>query len=320
VTSNENQPARAVPERRSVQPSRRNFLAAGLAGLGAALVRPGPAAGKESAEASPAAGRNFPLVDFHVHLDNSTIDKVLEVSRKRGVKLGIVEHAGTKENKYPVVLSNDEELGRYLAMLEGKPVYRGVQAEWTDWSGCFSPAAAARLDYVLMDAMTFPGKDGQRVKLWESDVESRVEMADRQAFMERFVDFHVELIEKQPIDVFGNLSWLPKPLADEYEKYWTPARIRRVVKAAVEHRVALEISSSLKLPKLGFLRIAKLAGARFSFGSNGRYPNMGQLDYCLEAARKLDLTRRDMFTPAPDGRKAVQRKRLAGGTPSASAR
>jgi len=43
-----------------------------------------------------------------------------------------VEHAGTKENEYPVVLSNDKELQGYLAMLAGKPVYRGVQAEWID--------------------------------------------------------------------------------------------------------------------------------------------------------------------------------------------
>ena len=49
----------------------------------------------------------------------------------------------------------------------GKGVYKGVQAEWTDWMTCFSPEVLAQLDYVLTDAMTFPGKDGQRVKLWE---------------------------------------------------------------------------------------------------------------------------------------------------------
>lgn len=308
MTPNETASPRSKPEHPPGRSSRRGFLAAGLAGLGAAIGRPVGAAGGEPARKSPATARAFPLVDYHVHLDKSTIDRVLELSRTRGVKFGIVEHAGTKENKYPVVLSNDEELGRYLAMLEGKPVFRGVQAEWTDWSSCFSPAVAARLDYVLMDAMTFPGKDGRRVKLWEGDVESRVDMADKQAFMERFADFHVELIEKQPIDIFGNVSWLPRPLAGDYEKYWTPARIRRVVDAAVKHRVALEISSSLKLPQLGFLKIAKAAGARFSFGSNGRYPQMGLLDYCLEAAKNLGLTAADMFVPAPDGQKAVQRK------------
>jgi histidinol phosphatase-like PHP family hydrolase len=166
----------------------------------------------------------------------------------------------------------------------------------------------ARLDYALMDAMTFPGKDGRRVKLWEKDVESRVEMADRQAFMDRYVDFHVELIEKQPMDILGNASWLPRPLAGDYEAFWTPARIRRVVDAAVKQRVAVEISSSLKLPKLYFLQIAKAAGVKLSFGSNGRYPNMGKLDYCLQMAGELGLTKADLFTPAPDGQEAAERK------------
>ena len=75
----------------------------------------------------------------------------------------------------------------------------------------------------------------------------------------------------------------------------------------MEHRVALEISSGMKLPKLSFLQIAKSAGVKFSLGSNGRYPNMGKLEYSLEMARALKLTKADMFTPAPEGQKAVQR-------------
>jgi len=288
--------------------SRRKFLAAGAAGMGAAMLMPARTKSKEAASESSPAKLDFPLVDFHVHPDNSTIDDILVLSRERSVKFGIVEHAGTEENKYPVVMSSDEELQGYLAMLDGKPVYRGVQAEWIDWSSCFSPKMLARLDYVLMDTMTFPGKDGQRVKLWEKDVESRVDMADRQAFMDRYVDWHVDTIEKQPIDILGNASWLPRPLASDYEAYWTPARIRRVVDAAVKHRVAIEISSSFVVPKLYFLEIAKAAGVKFSFGSNGRYPKMGKIEYCLQMAKELGLTKADMFTPPPDGQKAIQRR------------
>ena len=169
----------------------------------------------------------------------------------------------------------------------------------------------ARLDYVLMDAMTYPGRDGQRVKLWEKDVAERVDMDDPQAFMDRFVDFHVALIERQPIDILGNASWLPAPLAVQYEAYWTPPRIRRVVEAAARQRVAVEISSSFRLPKLGFLELAKAAGVKFVFGSNGRYPNMGKLEYSLEMARALKLTPADLFTPPPDGQKAAQRRKPA---------
>lgn len=293
---------------------RRRLLRGGLAGLGASMFAarhawPAPAGAAEPGDAPKPDGPplDFPLVDFHVHLDNSTIDQVVALVEPRGVRFGIVEHAGTKENVYPVVLSNDEQLDGYLKMLDGKGVYRGVQAEYNDWTTGFSRDALARLDYILIDAMTFPGKDGRRVKLWESDVEQRVEMSDRQRFMDHYVDWYVELIETQPIDILANVSWLPAPLAGDYDRYWTEARIGRVVDAARKRRVAIEISASYRLPTLRFLRVVKEAGVKFSFGSNGRYPKMGLLDYSIETARKLGLTREDMFVPAPKGQKAVDR-------------
>jgi histidinol phosphatase-like PHP family hydrolase len=263
-----------------------------------------------SAQAVPSTETKVHGVDFHVHLDNSTIDKVLELSRERGLKFGIVEHAGTKANQYPTVLSNDAELHDYLAMLEGKPVFKGIQAEWTDWMSCFSPKVLAQLDYVLTDAMTFPGKDGRRVKLWTADAAQQVDMSDKQGFMDRFVDWHVEIMAREPIDILANTTWLPAGMLEEWELYWTQPRMQKVVDAALKYGIALEISSSYKLPKMPFLKLAKKAGAKFSFGSNGRYPNMGKLDYSFEMAKQLDLKPADMFTPAPKGRKAVARRKV----------
>jgi len=263
-----------------------------------------------SGQPTPPAANKVESTDFHVHLDNSTIGKVLELSRERGVKFGIVEHAGTKANEYPTLLSNDAELGRYLDMLEGKPVFKGIQAEWTDWMSCFSPATLARLDYVLTDAMTFPGKDGRRIKLWTADAAQQVDMTDKQAFMDRFVDWHVEVMAREPIDILANTTWLPAGMLEQWELYWTPPRMKKVIAAALQYGIALEISSSFKLPKLPFLELAKSAGAKFSFGSNGRYPNMGKLDYSLEMAAQLGLKPVDMFTPAPNGRRAVQRRKF----------
>ena len=287
--------------------SRRRFLR----GAAVACTLPAlPWSGTLRAAAFPTSPRHdFPLVDFHVHLDNSTIDTVLELSRERGVKFGIVEHAGTKANVYPVVLSNDAELQRYLAMLDGKPAFKGIQTEWTDWMGCFSREALAQLDYVLTDAMTFPGKAGRRVKLWEPDAASRVDMNDREAFMERYVDWYVEIMATQPIDVLANVSWLPAGMGEQWETFWTLARMQKVIEAALKYRVALEISSRYKLPKLPFLKLAKAAGAKFTFGSNGRYPDMGKLDYCLLMGEQLELKATDMFQPAPEGQKAVQRRK-----------
>jgi len=282
--------------------NRRQFLRS--AGVGAAACVTGVLAGRLPAQAVEKAeppDLDFPLVDAHVHLDNSTIEKVVELSEKLGVKFGIVEHAGTKENKYPVVLSNDEELGKYIAMLAGKPVYKGVQTEWTDWAGGFSKEALAKLDYVLTDCMTYPGKDGKRVKLFEKGVEERVDMSNKETFMDKYVDWCVKIIESKPLDILANVSWLPDPLVADFDKLWTHSRMKKFIDAAVKNKVALEISSKYELPKIGFLRVAREAGVKFTFGSNGRYPNMGKLDYSVKMAKELGLKKVDMFVPSASG-------------------
>ena len=287
--------------------SRRRFLSRTAAASALAGCCSPPAL--LSAQRAPAAEAKVRGVDFHVHLENSPIDKVLEVARERGLKFGIVEHAGTEANQYADLLSNDAELRRYLVLLEGKPVFKGIQAEWTDWMSCFSTAVLAQLDYVLTDAMTFPGKDGQRVKLWTPDATQQVDMTDQQKFMDRYVDWHVEIMAREPIDILANTTWLPAGMLEHWELYWTPPRMQKVIDAALKYGIALEISSGLKLPKMPFLKLAKDAGAKFSFGSNGHYPNMAKLDYSFEMAKQLDLKPADMFTPAPDGLKAVQRRK-----------
>lgn len=288
--------------------SRRGVLRSALAcfaasvGARALVAADQPATAVSTTRPQP----DFLLIDFHAHLDNSSIEQVLPLARERQVRFGIVEHAGTGDNDYPVVLGNDEQLRAYVRMLDGKDVYKGVQAEYSDWSGCFSRAALAELDYVLTDTMTFPGKDGKRVKLWEPEVEKRVEMSDRQAFMDRFVDWHIQLMTEAPVDILANTSWLPRPLAGEYDGFWTEARIEKVARAAIKQRVALEISASFRLPNLRFLQIAKSVGVKFSLGSNGRYPKMGLLDYSIDMARQLGLTRADMFIPSSATRNKSQ--------------
>ncbi|MBM3859113.1 MAG: twin-arginine translocation signal domain-containing protein [Verrucomicrobia bacterium] len=236
---------------------------------------------------------DFPLVDFHVHLDNSTIDKVLALPQAGSVKFGIVEHAGTKENQYPIVLSNDAELAAYVKMLEGKPVYKGVQAEFSDWASGFTKAGLAQLDYVLIDAMTMPDKNGKRVKLWTKEAE----IGEAQRFMDRYVDWHVEILSSGPINILANVSWLPAALMPDYDRLWTEARMRKVIEAAVKRGVAIEISASYKLPRMPFLKLSQAAGAKFTFGSNGRYPKMGLLEHSIQTAKQLGLKRRDMFRP-----------------------
>jgi histidinol phosphatase-like PHP family hydrolase len=287
--------------------SRRDFMNSSFVAAAAALHYMGNIA---RAGGDLAGEPDLPLVDLHAHLDHSSLEQVLPLGRQRKVRLGIVEHAGTRENKYPVVLSTDAELLAYLKMLDGQGVYKGVQAEWTDWMSCFSPEVLAQLDYVLTDAMTFPGKNGQRVKLWEPAAADQVDMHNHEHFMDRFVDWHVQIMSTEPFDILANASWLPDALMNEYETLWTERRVQKVVDAALKFGVAIEISASYKLPHLAFLKLAKSAGVKFSFGSNGRYPNMGKLDYSIAMAKALGLEASDVFLPGDTSIRAVVRRRV----------
>lgn len=278
-------------------PSRRGFCRTALATAGATLLP----ANLFAIEEWPRQVNGIPLTDYHVHRDGTTVEKLLEISRQRGVKFGIVEHAGKRENDYPVILADDGELTAYVAALEGKPVYKGVQAEYLDWMSCFSREAVARLDYVLTDAMTIRGKDGRRVKMWSP----AFEVGNPERFMDEYVEFHGEVMAAGPIDILANCTWLPKAIEKQYDQLWTPQRFRKIVDGALKYGIALEINSQYLIPRLPLLRIAKEAGIKFSFGSNIRGPNVGRLDYCVEMIRALGLTPKDCFTPAPAGRKPV---------------
>ena len=232
------------------------------------------------------------------------MDDLLAISQKRGVKFGIVEHAGTKANKYPALLSNDEDLARHLRSLEGRPVYKGIQAEGLDWMGCFSKEMLGRLDYVLSDALTMPQKNGERWELWRPSIR----VSDKQDFMDRYVDFHVEVMSVEPLDILANPTFLPHCLAEEFDALWTTARMQTVIDAALKYQVAIEINSQYRLPRAKFLEQAKAAGVKFSFGSNIRGENVGKLDYCLEMVHQFGLTREQLFTPAPAGEKPFQRR------------
>jgi len=258
--------------------SRRTFISGtiGVLGIGRSVL---------------AAEGDLPAVDLHTHLDNSTIQATVERSRNLGVKFGVVEHAGTKENDYPVVLSNDEELSRYLTMLEPHGVYKGVQAEWIDWPGCFSKKVLARLDYILTDAMTVRGPGGKRTKMWLPGFDP----GEPQKFMDMYVDWHVEIMATTPINIMANMMFMPTQLKDQTDALWTERRMQKVIDAAIKHQVALEISSSYKSPNMAFLKLAKAAGARFSFGSNGRGDNQGKIQWSVDTARQVGLTLADLY-------------------------
>jgi histidinol phosphatase-like PHP family hydrolase len=250
-----------------------------------------------------------PLADYHVHLDDRwgmTLEKARALSRDRGVKFGIVEHAGTKDKPYRNIISDDKALKRFLALLNPTPFYKGIQAEGLDWMTCFTPSLVAQLDYVLTDALTLPEKNGSFTELWRPQV--RVD--NKQEFMDRYVDFHLQVMSREPIDILANPLFLPECIQSEFDSLWTDRRMQQIVDAAKKYNVAIEINERYRLPGTRFLEMAHAAGVKFSFGSNQHNDAVGQMDYAIETVRGLALKPDDVWTPAPFGRKPIQRRKF----------
>ncbi len=247
-----------------------------------------------------AKGLDFPIVDFHVHVEGTTTpEHVLKLARERGVKPGIAEHGGEGEG-----MKTDEDMQKYLARWAGKPVYRGMQGGGLNWSKMFSKELIAQLDYVLSDALIFPEKDGRWVELWTP----ATVISDSQDFMERYVDFNLQVMNVEPIDILANATFLPDDIVHDYGTLWTEERMETLIETARKHTIAIEISGLYKIPSRKFILKAKSAGIKFSFGSNTHGEDVGRVEYGIQMAKECGLTAKNMFTPPPYDQKPIIRR------------
>lgn len=241
----------------------------------------------------------FPLIDFHVHLKGGlTIEEAVALSRRNGIKYGIAANCGLK---FPI--TDDRGIEEFIKSLKGRPVFVGMQAEGREWPRLFSKEAIAKFDYVFTDAMTIVDHRGQRARLW---MKEEVDIPDKQAFMELLVRTTVNILNEEPIDIYVNPTYLPDALAEEYDELWTPDRLSKVIEAAARNGVAIEISNRYRLPKPAFIKQAKRAGVKFTFGTNNGDRNLGRLEYCLQMIEQCGLTPQEMWTPKSAGQKPVQ--------------
>lgn len=234
-----------------------------------------------------------PAVDYHAHIAGAVaLDQAIAISKRRGVKLGVLKHAGAPGHDYQI--SNDDELRAWVRETQGQPVFTGIEAESTDWASVFSKSAVAMLDYVQADCLSLLDPSGAPMRMWEPDFR----VADAQSFMDRYVDFHVQRITNEPLDILVMPTFLPASLAPDADRLWTAARMDAIITAAVRHRVALEIDSESRIPRFAFLERAKAAGVTFAFGSNAQTAEgLGNLSYCTESYRRLGLTLAQFFCP-----------------------
>jgi hypothetical protein len=250
--------------------------------------------------------KEFPLIDFHCHLKGGlTMDQACQHARDNGYNYGVAANCGLK---FPV--TSDSTLNDYLDGISKEPVFKAMQCEGREWVTLFSPAAVARFDYIFTDAMTWTDYKGRRLRLW-MPLETFVD--DEQQFMDMLVGKIEAIMRNEPVDIYVNPTFLPARIAASYDRLWSAERMDRVIKALKDNDVAMEINARYKLPGMAFLRRAKDAGVKFSFGTNnGSNNDLGRLEYCLKAISEIGLTANDMFIP----RSAKNKKVMKTGLPS----
>ncbi len=230
----------------------------------------------------------FPMEDLHVHLKGGlTIEEAVEKSKWTGIKYGIAANCGIG---FPI--TNDTALMEFYHSLEGYPVYKAIQAEGREWINLFTIDSVKKFDYAFTDAMTFTDDKGRRTRLWMKD---EVWVDDEQQFMDVLVDRIVGIMENEPVQIYVNSTYLPEVISHKYDELWTEERMDRVINAAVENNIPIEISARLKIPSATFIKRAKDAGVKFTMGTNNTGPELGFLEYCMDMIDECGLEPEDFY-------------------------
>ena len=245
---------------------------------------------------------DYPVVDYHVHLKGGlTIDQALANSRRLGIFYGVAVNCGLG---FPV--HSDDSVKEYLDSMKGQCCFVGLQGEGREWMTLTSPESVARFDYCFTDAMTFTDDNGKRMRTWIPEEIGIIQ--DKQAFMDMLVK-RIQGVMHEPIDIYANATYLPDQIAAEYDALWTPERMKKVIDAAVENDVAIEINNRYKIPSPKFITAAKAAGAKFSFGTNNSGAELGRLEYPIQMVKQCGLKWPDIFVPKAAGQKPIQVKK-----------
>ena len=232
---------------------------------------------------------DYDYMDLHVHTAPSFgMDRIMQISQEKRIKFGIVEHPGRNSR-----IRNDVDLKNYIKGLRQYPVYIGLQPTRRNWMKDFSEEVISQVDYILMDPQTIPNDDGSFMGIWKFD--TRVD--DTEVFMKKYMSHSVDILENEPIDVFGWPLFLPVCIARDYYAIWTEERMQTIIDLAKAKNIAIEINEMAHVPHKEFITAAKARGLKFTFGSDARDPRAGAIVYGRKVVEACRLTKDDFFVP-----------------------
>jgi hypothetical protein len=239
---------------------------------------------------------NFPLTDLHVHIKGKlTIQDLAAKSKAEGIQYGIAVNCGVG---FPV--HKDSQIDSVLAIFKGYPqFYVAMQAEGREWVNTFSKESRDKFDYVFTDCMTFTDEKGRRNRIWMKD-ETWID--DEEKFMDYLVNTLVKILNTEPINIYVNSTYLPEQMAGRYDHFWTTERMDKVIKALKDNKIAVEINNRFKIPSAAFIKKAKLAGVKFTVGTNNADENFTGAQYAIDMIKLCSLTESDFYLPVKKNR------------------
>jgi hypothetical protein len=234
---------------------------------------------------------DFPITDLHIHLKGGfTLEDAVKKSKAENISYGIAFNCGLK---FPI--HSDSQIDSVLNIMKDYPrFYIAMQAEGREWVNMFSKESRDKFDYVFTDAMTFTDDKGRRNRIWLKD-ETWID--DEETFMDHYVNTIVKIMNEEPINIYVNPTYLPARMADRYDSFWTEERMEKVIKAAKENHIAIEINNRYKIPSLKFIQRAHKAGVLFTVGTNNADANFSGAEYAREMIRECRLTQNDFYQP-----------------------
>ena len=246
--------------------------------------------------------RDFPVIDYHVHLKGGlTKEQAHALSMNYGINYGVAPNAG--EGGVGRMLANDEETYAYFDEVKDMPFLRGVQGEGRKWTATFSQDALGVFDYLFTDAMTIIDHKGRNSRIYRPE-EVFYDGIDKEQYMDHLVEQTVKILSNEPADIYANPTFLPDDMQAGYDNYWTDRRIDRILDVMRRHGIALEINARYRIPSFEIIRKAKARGIKFTFGTNNVDADFGRLEYCAEAVQACGLTVEDLWFPSMSVRRS----------------
>lgn len=220
-------------------------------------------------------GDQFAFIDMNVPVGaNFNLENALSAFYSTGINLGLVVNEG--------------DANEFLSRYKNYPVLLGLNVDLYEDTvhdkGAF--------DYTIGEINSFKDKSGKII-----DLHSEEKVGNVQSFMDEYVAAIVNKLNTGNLDIWASPTLLPSSLMNNYDKLWTKDRMMKVVEAAKNNGVAIEINNAIRLPHMDFLKLAKEHGCQFT--NTGIYLNskMTTPDYFLEVIETCSLMYKDIYIP-----------------------